>query len=156
MSIHAFQGYNGNSWLRTGLQRVFARSSPFTRGVFYLSFVRRPLHVRRTYVWRAPRTRLGPPHKPSLRRRSDLRRRLSHRKAPKPPIWPLPLRRRASSTSGAPGRSVPLAPKPRNAEPTAGKPALVNSTHAIQAKLSFLPNLYCIYRSPFVRVVRSW
>jgi hypothetical protein len=66
----------------------------FTRGAFYLSFVRRPLHVRRAYVWRVPLTRLGPPRKPSLRRRSDSRHRLSHRKAPKPPIWPLPVQRR--------------------------------------------------------------
>jgi hypothetical protein len=93
-ALHAFQGYNGNSWLCTVPQRVFARSSPFTRGAFYLSFVRRPLHVQRAYVWCAPLTRLGPPHKPSLRHRSDSRRRLSPRKAPKPPIWPLPVRRR--------------------------------------------------------------
>jgi hypothetical protein len=93
-ALHAFQGYNCNSWLRTGLQRVFARSSPFTRGAFYLFFLRRPLHVRRAYVWRVPLTRLGPPRKPSLRRRSDSRHRLSHRKAPKPPIWPLPVQRR--------------------------------------------------------------
>jgi hypothetical protein len=62
----------------------------------------------------------------------------------------------AFSTSGAHGRSTPSVPKPRNAEPTAGKPAPVNSTHAIQTKLAFLPDLYCIYRSLFIWVVRNW
>jgi hypothetical protein len=57
-----------------------------------------------------------------------------------------------SSTSGAPGRSAPSAPKP----PIASKSAHVNSTHAVQAKLAFLLNLYCTYRSPFVQMVRSW
>jgi hypothetical protein len=30
--------------------------APFTRGAFCPSFVRRPLHVWRAYVWRAPLT----------------------------------------------------------------------------------------------------
>jgi hypothetical protein len=31
----------------------------FTRGAFCLSFVRRPLHVRRAYVWRCPSDKAG-------------------------------------------------------------------------------------------------
>jgi hypothetical protein len=58
----------------------------FTRDTFCLSFVQRPLHVRRAYMWRAPLMRPGPPHVPYLRRRSDPRRNCSHGRSPGPPI----------------------------------------------------------------------
>jgi hypothetical protein len=56
------------------------RTTPFTRPT--------RLHVA------CPSDETGSPRKPSIWRRSNLRRRLSHRKAPKPPMWPLPVRRR--------------------------------------------------------------
>jgi hypothetical protein len=51
---------------------------------------------------------------------------------------------------------APSAPKPHNAKSTAGKSALINSTHALQVKLVLLLNLFRTYRSPFVQTVRSW
>jgi hypothetical protein len=146
--LHAFQGYNSNSWLRMGLQRVFARPSPFTRGTFYLFFVQRPLHIRDAYVWRAPLTGLGPLHTPSLRHRSISRCRLHRRKAPRPPMWLPPVRHSAFSSSSLLDRTAPSAPKPYNAEPTAYKSAPVNSTHAVQTKLALLLTIIAYTEAP--------
>jgi hypothetical protein len=64
---------------------------------------------------------------------------------PSLPYAPFPYSTGAFSMSGTPGRSALSAPKPRNAEQTAGKSAPMNSIHAIQVKLALLLNLFHTY-----------
>jgi hypothetical protein len=151
-ALHALQGYNSNSPLLTGLQRVFARPSHLsTRRL--LSLLRTtPLYTSGAATCRAPPTEPRLLSAPHLRHRTSPRDRPDHIRPSRRPPWssflPVPERTRrvtlpAHRTFGSEGLHPSGSPW--------WETRLQNNTHIIREAWVLSLNPYYILGKPLFR-----
>jgi hypothetical protein len=156
-ALHAFDGHNSNSPLRTGVQHVFARSSIlYTRhllSLFRTATFTRPARLRVAVLFRQSQ---GHPTRRAFSAKTTHHATASMKGLRGTPRDPFPSGARALSDKRDFDQSAPSAPKLCSSEPTAGKLAPPKQhTHA-SSNVNILIKSSLHTHDHFVHMARSW